>query len=179
MQNTSSSLLSLSMLSNTAAALLRDAVCDDCSSCVSEISDLNRQMLSELTDLEQSLLGAPNANSAALFAAHAIGSCIGTAFSASLLLSAQSGMPRLSPLCEIVCANAQLAECLTQLASKDTVFKLYERHLYANKSLGAQALLLSHFCNTERGSLLLPLSLALEQHRRALGEACNALIRLG
>lgn len=179
MQNTSTSLLSLSKLSNMAADRLRDAVCDHCPSCVSEISDLNRQMLSELTDLEQSLLGTVNINSSALFAAHAIGNSIGTAFSASLLLSVQNGMPNLHPLCEIVCANAQLAECVVQLASKNAVFKLYERHLYANKSLGAQALLLSHFCNTERGSLLLPLSLALEQHRRALNEACNALIRLG
>ncbi len=168
-------LLSLAAHSQKAAALLRAAVCEDCRSCVSEISDLNRQTLSDLADAERALLGG-SPNPCALSAVHSLASCISYAFSAAMLIPQK--LPRLPPLAEIVSASELLSAYPTQMLQAPDTLSLYQIHLCANKGRGAHAILITHYCLAREDISLLPLALALEDHRNALERACGELMPL-
>ena len=156
-----------------AAELLFEAVCNDCQSCISELSDVNRHALFELSEGERRAIKHPS-SAGALPLAHALRRCVSLAFSAAVLLP-QSHL-HLQPLCEIVSSSAQLAAYPLRFltASKDaSPLQPYQLHLAANKGRGAHALLLTNVCSTETGRHLLPLALALEAHRNALEAACE------
>lgn len=170
-------LCSLAEHSQAAAELMRAAVCDGCRSCVGEISDINRQTLSELSDLERELFLSSNKDEKAfLSAAHALAFCVNRAFSAAMLLP--DGLPTLPPLAEIVCANAALAAYPLRILSHDRELSFYSLHLAANKGRGAHALLITNYCRMGAGQRLFPSVLALERHRDALEQASATLTAL-
>ena len=168
-------LLSLASHSQEAASLLRAAVCNGCRSCVSQISDLNRQALSDLTDAERELL-TEGGNPCALSSVHALASCISYAFSAAMLIPQE--LPHLPPLSEIVSANELLAAYPRQILQAADTPPFYQIHLCANKGRGAHAILVTHYCVSRSDFSLLPLALALENHRNAIEHACGELMHL-
>ena len=163
-------LSSLAQHSHSAATFLHGAVKECCRSCISQISDLNRQALSDLADAERQLCSSA---SAPLFSAYRLTNCVHGAFSAAMLLP--DDLPYLPPLCEIAACNEQLAK-YALLILKERKIDFYALHLAANKGRGAQAILLSNYCATEGGRRLLPLALAMEAHRNALEGACEQLL---
>ena len=174
--NESTLLLTLADDCQHAADLLCDAICHGCQSCISEISDLNRHALFELSEGER-LAMKKRMQAGILCSAHALSQCVTRAFAAAVLLPAKP--PALQPLCEIASASAQLASYPRQLLSLSeaaTPIQTYSLHLAANKGRGAHALLLTNVCSTDAGKSLLPLALALEAHRNALEYACGVLI---
>lgn len=158
-----------------AADLLFDAVCRGCRSCISEISDINRHTLSELSEGERRAM-KHRTSPDPLRAAHALSRCVTQAFSAAVLLP-QSQIT-LQPLCEIVASSAQLAAYPHRLltAPRESLPPTYPMHLAANKGRGAHALLITNVCSTDVGRSLLPLALALEEHRNMLEHACEILV---
>jgi hypothetical protein len=178
MTDTKNTLLSLAELCRLTASQLCDAICNECRTCASDISDLNRSMLSELADLERlSVLGECSPDT--LHAAHALGECVSRAFSAALILPSE--IPHLPPLAEEAACNAQLAafpeQLLTTLSALDR-FPFYSLHLCANKARGAHAMLLNNYITCDGGKRLLPLSHALEAHRNMLERTCGLLMEL-
>ncbi len=176
MPDTPKTLISLAELCRATAELLRDAVCNECRTCATQISDLNRKMLSELADLERHT--APDRNRPQIIRrAHALGECVNRAFSAALLLP--QALPYLPALAEEVTCNAQLAlfpeQLLTTLSDFDR-FPFYSLHLCANKGRGAHALMINNYISTDSGKWLLPLAAALEDHRNTLEHACGVLM---
>ena len=157
----------------TAASLLSRATESGCRACVAEISDLNRQVLSELADAERRTYRDPALSRAELAIAHRLANCIHRAFSAAMLLP--EGLPHLPPLCEITACNLSLAQYLPRLLQHAHV-DFFSLHLAANKGRGAHALLLMNYCSTPGGNHLIPLALALEAHRNALELACEHLL---
>lgn len=175
MTESQSLLLTLAEDVQHAADLLFDAVCNGCQSCISEISDVNRHTLSELSEGERRAM-KHKITVDQLCTAHVLSRCVTQAFSAAVLLP-QLRL-NLQPLCEIVTSSAQLATYPHRFltASKDTaLIQTYPMHLAANKGRGAHALLIANVCSTETGRHLLPLALALEAHRNALEAACEHL----
>ncbi|MBR3895351.1 MAG: hypothetical protein IKJ35_09455 [Clostridia bacterium] len=168
-------LLSLAAQSQKAAVLLRAAVCEDCHSCIPQISDLNRQALSDLAEAERALISESN-QSSALAAVQSLAACISHAFSAALLVP--QALPVLPPLAEIVSANELLATYLKQILECRDSSGFYPLHLCANKGRGAHAILITHYCAARNDFSLLPLALALENHRNALENACGRLMLL-
>lgn len=167
-------LLSLAEYSENAAELLRAAVCENCRSCVSDISDLNRQTLLELSDAERAYASAPaDGDTAFLNAAQALTDCVTRAFSAAMLLPDE--LPILPPLFEIATANAHLAAYPEQIITHDKKLSFYSLHLAANKGRGAHALLITNYLAFGGDRRLFPLALALEAHRNALEHACECL----
>ncbi len=176
MPDTQKTLLSLASLCHESAALLRDTVCKHCVSCATQISDLNRKMLSELSDLERKCAELPS-RTATLRIAHALGECVTASFSAALLLSPE--LPHIPPLEEEIVCIAQLArfpeQLLTTLSGFDR-FPFYSLHLCANKGRGAHALLLNNFIASDPAKALLPAAIALEALRNTLEHACGVLM---
>ncbi len=170
MKNDLQRLAPLAQHAHTAAICLHDAVKECCRSCISQISDLNRQALSDLADAERYF--SPN-TSAPLSSAYRLTNCVHGAFSAAMLLP--ENLPYLPPLCEIAACNEQLSE-YPLLILKNRTIDFYALHLAANKGRGAQAILLSNYCATDGGRRLLPLALAMEAHRNALERACEQLL---
>lgn len=170
MKNDLQCLAPLAQHAHAAATCLHDAVKECCRSCISQISDLNRQALSDLADAERCF--SPNA-SAPLSSAYRLTNCVHGAFSAAMLLP--EDLPYLPPLCEIAACNEQLSE-YPLLILKNRTVDFYALHFAANKGRGAQAILLSNYCATEGGRRLLPLALAMEAHRNALERACEQLL---
>lgn len=169
-------LLPSAELCRRTAEHLRDALCNECFSCASDISDLNRSMLSMLADLEKQTAEG-RVSSHQLHAAHALSECVSRAFSAALLLPQQ--IPPLPPLAEEAVCNAQLAafpeQLLTTLAHLDR-FPFYSLHLCANKARGAHAMLVNNYVCKDGGRWLLPLAHALEAHRNVLERTCGLLM---
>ena len=164
--------------STAAATLLCDAVCHDCRSCVSEISDLNRQALSDLTDAERSKAkGSFDGKILVLQTLQAVTACVSRAFEAAMLLPSPEELPHLPPLADIVTANLSLAAFAEAWGTSPKTPPPYQRHLHANQSRGAYALLITNYCSTDHGTRLFPLAQALANHRYALEETCNLLIR--
>lgn len=161
----------LAVHSRVAAEHLRDAVGGTCSACASEISDINRTVMSELAEAEHRVLTARTGN-AELAVAHAVGETVSRAFCAAMLLP--KGLPTLPPLAEEAACNAELALRMEELLTTEqpSVFPFYSLHLCANKGRGAHALMLNNVCNHERGRHLLPFIFALEAHRNSLEYAC-------
>jgi len=168
-------LLALASHSQTAASLLRAAVCEDCRSCVSQISDLNRQALSDLADAERALLREPNVEYT-MAAVQSLAYCISHAFSAAMLVP--PAPPLLPPLAEIVRANELLAAYPGQILEALDEQAVYQMHLCANKGRGAHAILITHYCVARGDFSLFPLAQALENHRDALEIACGRLMAL-
>ncbi len=167
-------LSSLAHASALAAELLSDAICNSCTSCVSEISDLNRRATSELAEAEHAMI--EERECARLFlAATALAGSVTKVFSASMLLPKH--LPTLLALQEEAEGNAVLAQELLHLcqAGFDKNFSFYSFHLCANKARGAHALLLTNYCRAESGYPLFPLALAMEAHRDSLENAAVAL----
>lgn len=176
MTDTPNDLLSLTELCRLTASHLRDAICNECHTCASDISDLNRAMLSSLADIErQTAEGIFSSRD--LHVAHALGECVSRAFSAALLLP--TNIPHLPPLVEEATCNAQLAsfpeKLLTTLSNLDR-FPFYSLHLCANKARGAHAMLINNYVSFDSGRWLLPLSHALEAHRNVLERTCGLLM---
>ncbi len=176
MPDTQKTLLSLASLCLSSAELLHDTVCNNCISCATQISDLNRNMLSELSDLERKCCELPSRTST-LRAAHALGECVTATFSAALLLP--QTLPHIPPLEEEVTCIVQLAkfpeQLLTTLSGFDR-FPFYSLHLCANKGRGAHALLLNNFIASDPTKALLPSAIALEALRNTLEHACGVLM---
>lgn len=165
-------LLSLASSTQKSAALLRSAVCEECRPGVSEISDLNRQTLSDLADAERALLfdlKSPRA----LAAVRALAACVSHAFCAAMLVP--QNLPALPPLREIVSASELLASYPPEIL-QGAPPAFYHVHLAANKGRGAHAILITHYCLARNDFSLLPLALALEDHRNALENAAGTLI---
>lgn len=175
MSDTQTIQLSFAKLCRHSAELLRDAICNKCHTCIGEISDLNRAMLSELAEAERQAAEG-KLSPAELHMAHAMGECVSRAFSAALLLP--KSLPFLPPLAEEAACNAQLAafphQLLTTLSALDR-FPFYSLHLCANKARGAHAMLINNYIISEHGMWLLPLSHALEAHRNVLERTCGLL----
>lgn len=171
-------LFALSCDCKVTAELLHDAICNECHTCISEISDINRHALFEISEGERLALTDRTLHSYHfLHAMHALEACITQAFSVALLLARQA--PVLAPLVEIVTCNARLAAYPQQLLSTEASATVhpYSIHLCANKARGAHALLLTNCCSSaETERRLLPLVLALELHRNNLEHACEILI---
>ncbi len=167
-------LLALSLGAQNAASLLSDAVCQGCRGCVGEISDLNRQALSDLADAERILATDPQHSLRLSLAIHSAADCVARAFSASMLLPA--ALPSLPPLCETVICNAQLSAYPPRLLTSPAAVRPYDVHLCANKGRGALAILLTNVCGNDNGRHLLPLLLALDAHRNALEQLSGLLI---
>ncbi len=161
----------LAIHSRIAAEHLRDAVCGSCPSCASEISDINRTVMSELAEAEHQTLTAQQGTDV-LSVAHAVGETVSRAFCAAMLLP--KGLAYLPPLAEEASCNAELALRMEELltAEKPSAFPFYSLHLCANKGRGAHALTLNNICSHERGRHLLPFIFALEAHRNSLEYAC-------
>lgn len=174
MTDSTAILSSLIALSKEAAQLLSDAICDGCTLCVSQISDLNRQALSELSEGERLIL-KHGEDPALLLGASAVAKTVTAVFSAAMLLPDR--IPRLLPLEEMVQSNAELARRLSALCPPADVraFPFYSFHLCANKGRGAQGLLLKNCCMKEAGKWIFPLAYALQSHRLSLEDACTAL----
>lgn len=157
-----------------AAALLHDAVKGRCRLCISQISDLNREALSDLSDAERQLYGrTAEISPSAISSAYRLTDCVHEAFSAAMLIP--DDLPYLPPLCEIAACNEQLAKYPLEILKENRI-DFYSLHLAANKGRGAQAILLSNYCSTDGGRRLLPLALAMEAHRNALESACEQLL---
>ena len=176
MTDTPNTLLSLTELCRLTAVHLRDAICNECCTCASDVSDLNRAMLSELADIErQAAEGSVSKKD--LHAAHALAECVNRAFSVALLLPPD--IPHLPPLIEEAVCNAQLAsfpeQLLTTLSKLDR-FPFYSLHLCANKARGAHAMLINNYASLDSGRWLLPLSHAMEAHRNVLEHTCGLLM---
>ncbi|MBR2926598.1 MAG: hypothetical protein IKC31_03355 [Clostridia bacterium] len=166
-------LLTLAECSANASELLADAICTDCRSCVSQISDWNRQTLSELAETEHRIL-TEGKDASLLLAASALSRSVGKVFCASMLIPPY--LPSVLPLQEEVEGNANLARQLLDLCRAGVgKFSFYSFHLCANQARGAHALLLTNYCGTDGGRALLPLIHALEAHRSALEDAETAL----
>lgn len=161
----------LAIHSRMAAEHLRDAVCGSCPTCASEISELNRTVMSELAEAEHRVLTA-RAGTAELSVAHAVGETVSRAFCAAMLLP--KALAYLSPLAEEAACNAELALRMEELLTSEqpSAFPFYSLHLCANKGRGAHALMLNNVCSHERGRHLLPFIFALEAHRNSLEYAC-------
>ena len=176
--NETSMLLNLADDSQRAADLLCDAICNGCQSCISEISDINRHAIFELSEGERRAM-KEKTGTYFLRAAHALSRCVAHAFSAAVLLP--PSIPSLQPLCEIASASSQLASYprrFLSVSKEAPPLQTYSLHLAANKGRGAHALLLTNVCSTETGRYLLPLALALETHRNSLESACNLFAQL-
>ena len=171
MRTATQSLTLLAEHARSASALLHDAVKECCRSCISQISDLNRQALSDLADAERQF--SQSGNFAPISSAFRLTDCVHTAFSASMLLP--DDLPYLPPLCEIAACNEQLSKYPLLILNRQKI-DYFALHLTANKGRGAQAILLSNYCATEGGRRLLPLALAMEAHRNALENACEQLL---
>lgn len=170
-------LFNMAQHSATAAELLQDAVCDGCRTCVAQISDLNRQAISDLSELERRHFTARDLSPTYLNAAQTLAACVSQAFSAAMILP--DDLPTLPPLADIADCNAQLAAHLGKIISRDdTAVPFYSLHLIANKGRGAHALLLTNYCLSAVGSRLLPLVYALEAHRNYLERACGQLLQI-
>ena len=155
------------------AELLRDAVCDGCRTCVSEISDINRRALLELSEYERLVL-MKKEPSVALGGVQALCECISLAFSAAMLIG--EGLPYLPPLASAVTTNASLAAYPEQILEDPRAVRPFSWHACANKGRGEQALLLTNFCSAETGARLYPLVFSLETHRNALERTCGVLV---
>ena len=79
-------LFNMAQHSATAAELLQDAVCDGCRTCVAQISDLNRQVISDLSELERRHFTARDLSPTYLNAAQTLAACVSQAFSAAMIL---------------------------------------------------------------------------------------------
>ena len=99
------------------------------------------------------------------------------AFEAAMLLPSPEELPHLPPLADIVTANRSLAAFAEAWGTSPKTPPPYQRHLHANQSRGAYALLITNYCSTDRGARLFPLAQALANHRYTLEESCNLLIR--
>ena len=177
-ENQNDRLFTLLRYSTAAATLLCDAVCHDCSSCISEISDLNRQALSDLTDAERSqAMNCFDGSAVDLQLLQAVTACVSRAFEAAMLLPSPEELPHLPPLADIVTANRSLAAFAEAWGTSPKTPPPYQRHLHANQSRGAYALLITNYCSTDRGARLFPLAQALANHRYTLEESCNLLVR--
>ncbi len=175
MPETKTVLLPMAQLCRRTAELLQESVENNCKSCPSHISELNRDMLSELAELERKLAQG-SISGAVLRVAHALGECVTRAFCVALLLPTQ--LPYLPLLTEELACNAALScfpeQLLTTLSGLDR-FPFYSLHLCANKGRGVHALLINNYIVGE-GKHLLPLAEALEAHRNVLERACGILI---
>lgn len=167
----------LAVSSRIAAEQLRDAVCGTCPTCASEISDINRTVMSELAEAEHRVLTAQTGTDG-LSVAHALGETVSRAFCAAMLLP--KGLAYLPPLAEEASCNAELALRMEELLTTEqpSAFPFYSLHLCANKGRGAHALMLNNVCSHERGRHLLPLIFALEAHRNSLEYACCVISRV-
>ena len=158
------------------AELFRRAVCEDCRTCAAQISDLNRQTLSELAEGERAFrVGSTQMSASRLRIAYAIGHTVSKGFAAALLLPGQ--LPILPALEQEVKGIAELAAYLERLSlpSERDSFPYYSMHLCANRCRGAHALLLTNYCASDSGKWLLPLAAALEAWRGSLELACVSL----
>ena len=169
----SSMLLTLAKYSKTAADLLRAAVCESRRGYVGEISDLNRQAISDLAELERGFLTSRQCSRELPVAAFLLTASINRAFSAATLIP--DPIPHLPALAEIVSANASLAAYSVTILETDAAPSFYSLHLSANKGRGAHAILVNNYCNVGAGYRLLPAALALESHRNALEYAATYL----
>lgn len=174
MSDLSKNAIELARASQAAAMLLSDAVCNGCRSCISQISDLNRQASLDLSDAERRCLQGNESDRPLLSAILGLGECVARAFSAALLLS-EPPAP-LPPLCDVVTCNLQLAKFAEEILTDRASVSPYAFHLAANKGRGAHALLLTNYCNRECGGYLLPFILALEKHRDTLEHTCSLLV---
>ena len=167
-------LISLAEHASEAATLFYTATQERCRSCVAEISDLNRQTLSELADIERAHHRRDEqAPLCGLRSAHRLANCVHSVFSAAMLLPEE--LPLLPPLCEIAACNKHLAT-YPRLILEGKRIDFFSMHTAANKGRGAHALLLSNYCSTDGGRRLLPLALATERHRDTLEAACEQLL---
>ena len=173
MNHSTKTLSLLAKHSHTSALALQEAVEHPCRLCVSQISEWNRQTLSELSDAERLYSSLPPTERPLLAIAYRLADCVHRAFFAAMLLPEE--LPRLPPLLEVAACNSLLAQhALTQLQSRTA--DCFSMHLCANKGRGAHAVLLASYCTTEGGRALLPLALALEAHRNALERACEEIL---
>ncbi len=160
--------------SRRAAELLQAAICRDCKSCVSELSDLVRHTLFELSEEER--FGMENRKTAHFSALHALSGAVTRAFSAAVLIPEE--LAASAPLCEIASAHVELAEYAEALLSGAPPRLPHTLHRAANRARGAHALLLTNCTALSHTPSLLALALALEAHRAALEEAAFALMEL-
>lgn len=165
---------SLAAYSRTAAEHLRDAVCGSCLSCASDISDINRVVMSELAEAERKAL-MEKMGAEGLSIAHAVGETVSRVFCAAMLLP--KSLAYLPPLADEASCNAELALRMEELlrTEKPSSFPFYSLHLCANKGRGAHALMLNNVCNHESSRHLLPFIFALEAHRNSLEYACSVI----
>ena len=174
MTDLSRQLMTLAEYAHAAASLFSQATREHCRSCVTQISDLNRQALSELSDAERRFYSRKYAFSGnGLLSAYRLTDCVHRAFSASMLLP--EALPYLPPLVEIAACNEQLSEYPIRILNRQKI-DFFSLHLVANKGRGAHALLLSNYCATPAGQHLIPLALSIEAHRNALELACEQLL---
>lgn len=163
----------LAEYSRASALALQEAVEHPCRLCVSQISEWNRQTITELSDTERHYTALPPSERVILGVAYRLADCVHRAFYAAMLLPQE--LPRLPPLLEVAACNSLLAEhAITQLRGKSA--DCFSMHLCSNKGRGAHAVLLAGYCTTEGGRALLPLTLAMESHRNALERACEEIL---
>lgn len=164
----------LAVFSRTAAEYLRDAVCGGCDTCASDISDINRVVMSELAEAERQAL-AQKSGAEGLPIAHAVGETVSRVFCAAMLLP--KSLTYIPPLADEAACNAELAMRMEELLNteKPSTFPFYSLHLCANKGRGAHALMLNNVCSHENGRYLLPFIFALEAHRNSLEYACRVI----
>ena len=166
------SLLTLATYAEHSSNLLCEAITGNCHTCVAEISDLNRQAIAELAEIERRLRTTATCIGARiLFSAYALADCTHRAFDAALLLTGE--MSQRTRLEEIALCNCTLAEYPRRLLEGESV-DFFALHLCANKARGAHALLLSGGFSAGSRTLL-PLLLALQAHRDQLENACGTI----
>ncbi len=164
----------LAIHSRTAAEYLRDAVYGSCVTCASDISDINRVVMSELAEAERQAL-MERTGAEGLSIAHAVGETVSRVFCAAMLLP--KSLAYIPPLADEAACNAELALRMEELLTteKPSAFPFYSLHLCANKGRGAHALMLNNVCSHENGRHLLPFIFALEAHRNSLEYACGVI----
>ena len=166
-------LAALAEHTQNAAAHLAKATEERSRALVAEISDINRQVLSDLADAERHAYRNRGTPPIGMASAYRLANCVHRAFSAAMLLP--EDLPFLPPLCEITACHLALAEYPARLLRGAHV-DFFSMHLAANKGRGAHAVLLMNYCSTPGGGRLIPLALALEAHRNVLELACEQLL---
>ena len=174
MNETNPFLFSLADHTQHAAASLCNAVESCRRFCVTEISDLHRQSISELSELERQFYRQDQKTSSReLSVAHQLTTCIHHAFSAAMLLP--DDLPFLPPLCDVANCNKALSQYPRMLLEHSPI-DFFSMHAVANKGRGAHALLVLHYCTLEGGKQLLPLAYAMDAFRSTLEDTCARLL---
>lgn len=174
MKNLETLLFSLASNVQHAAASLCTAVesCRRC--CVTEISDLHRQSIFELSEAETCFYrGDRQPTGHALCIAYRLTDCIHHAFSAAMLLP--EDLPPLPPLCDVAKCSEMLSH-YPQMLLEHSPIDFFSMHALSNKGRGAHALLVLHYCTLEGGKQLLPLAYAMDALRSTLEDACARLL---